>query len=230
MIGSQLPLPVQLRDTASFDTFVAGPNADVVTTLRQSAGSALLFGPSGSGRTHLLQAVCRARGGRYWPLATLRELGPEILEGGSGQAPLLCLDDVDAVADDRSWALALLRVLDTCRSEGRELLLSSTAPPDRLQLALPDLRTRMSALPAFGLRLLGDIDLLHLLQQRAAAKGLALPDDVARWLLNTQARGAGPLLSALERLDRAALSAKRRLTLPFVQSVLAPAAAHKAPD
>jgi len=230
VIGSQLPLAVQLRDTASFETYLDGPNAEVVAALRQAHGSALLFGPEGSGRTHLLQAVCRARSGRYWPLATLQEHGPDILEGGAGDAPLLCLDDVDVVGNDREWALALLRVLDSCRSEGREILLSTAAPPDRLQLALPDLRTRLSALPAFGLRLLGDGDVLELLHRRAAAKGLAMPDDVARWLLNTQARGAAPLLSALERLDRAALSAKRRLTLPFVQSVLVPATARRAPD
>ena len=227
MIGAQLPLAVQLRDAASFETYFAGPNADAVAMLRDTPGSALLFGPPGSGRTHLLQAVCRARSGRYWSLATVSELGPGVLLGH--QESLLCLDDVDVVGADREWALALLRLLDACRAEGRAVLLSATAPAERMQLALPDLRTRLTALPAFGLRALGDADLLQLLQQRATAKGLELPDDVARWLLNTQARGTGPLLEALEHLDRAALSAKRRLTLPFVQSVLAPAGAHKAP-
>ena len=227
MIGAQLPLAVQLRDTASFETFWPGPNRELVDSLRATPVSALLFGPSGSGRTHLLQAACRAHRGRYWPLSVLADSGPDVLDGHD--APLWCLDDIDAVLSDSRWTLALLRLLDRARSEHRAVLLAASAPPDRLTLDLPDLRTRLSALPAYGLRALTDEDRQELLQRRAQAKGLELGDDVVRWLLNTQPRGTGPLLDALDALDRAALSAKRRLTLPFVQSVLAPAGARKAP-
>jgi DnaA family protein len=228
VIGAQLTLAVQLKDTASFDTFFAGPNADIVAALRPLRGSALLFGPLDSGRTHLLQAVCRTGNGRYLPLSVFAEHGPAALEGLSA-VPLLCLDDIDSVCDDRDWALALLRLLDARRSAGLDQLLSASAAPERLAVAMPDLRTRLSACAVYGLRPLSDEDRVQLLRGRALARGLELPEDVARWLLRTRTRSTGALLAELDQLDRASLSAKRRLTLPFVQAVLGPAGEQTTP-
>lgn len=219
MIGAQLPLAVQLRDTASFDSYFTGPNADAVTALCEIRQPILLFGAQGSGRTHLLQACCRLHHGHYLPLSAVADYGADALDG-LADVPLLCLDDIDAVLMNREWALALLRLLDARRTARCITVVATLAPPERLDIALPDLRTRLSALNVQGLRPLDDMQRAQLLRTRAAARGLELSEEVSRWLINTQARGAAPLLDALDRLDRASLTAKRRLTLPFVQSVL----------
>lgn len=221
MIGRQLPLPVQLRDGVGFESFHAGPNAEALAAVRDSGTNVFLFGPPASGKTHLLQSLARERGAAYLPLRDLRALGPDAIQGHEAAATL-CADDVDAVTGDRDWCIALLRLHDALRARGGRTVYAAKARPERMELVLPDLRTRLSACAAFGLHALGDEDLRALLQQRARARGLELPEDAARWLLATQARDAGSLLGALDRLDRASLSAKRRLTLPFVQSVLAP--------
>lgn len=223
MIGQQLALAVQLRDTASFDSYWIGNNSETVAALRALSHPTLLYGPAQSGRTHLLQACCRAQQGRYLPLADLRESGTDVLDGFESVS-LLCLDDVDAVGNDRAWALRLLRLLDLRRSEGRITLLSALAPPEHLALALPDLRTRLAACVVLGLQAPDDAQRSALLKDRAQARGLSLPDEVVRWLLQTQARSTGALLTALEQLDRASLREKRRLTLPFAQSVLSASA------
>ncbi|MGH8482690.1 MAG: DnaA regulatory inactivator Hda, partial [Nevskiaceae bacterium] len=64
MKGLQLPLGVQLPDTASFETYCAGPNAETVAALRavlapDAPPVLLLYGPPGSGKSHLLQALTR---------------------------------------------------------------------------------------------------------------------------------------------------------------------------
>lgn len=221
MISPQLPLPVQLRETASFETFHAGPNAEAVKALEALTGPVLLFGPEASGRTHLLQAAARRHRAAYLPLADLRHYGPEALQGYEAHGPV-CVDDLEAVADDRDWCLTLLRLIDRWRTDGKAYVFAAEAPPERLRLALPDLRTRLAACSVIGLRPLQDEDRRELLQERSRARGLEMPPEVSRWLLHTHARDTASLLEALEQLDRAALSAKRRLTLPFVQSVLAP--------
>lgn len=219
MIGAQLPLAVHLRESASFDTYYAGPNAEAVLALNSLAVPVLLYGPRGSGRTHLLQATARQHRAAYLPLAELREHGPELLSG-LDSAAAVCLDDLDAVLPQRDWCLALLRLIDQLRTQRRGYAFAAAAPPERLEIALPDLRTRLGACSLFGLRPLDDEDRRQLLRERARARGLEMPDEVSRWLLNHHSRDTASLLAALERLDRAALSAKRRLTLPFVQSVL----------
>lgn len=219
MKGTQLALAVQLRDTASFANYWPGHNAEVVVALRELRHPTLLYGPAQCGRTHLLQAVCREQGGAYLPLREVLAYGPEALQGFE-QQPLLVLDDIDAIAHQRDWALALLRLIDRRRADGYSFLLSANAPPEHLSVALPDLRTRLTACVVLGLLPLDDDERAALLKSRAQARGLALPDEVTRWLLKTQSRTPGALVEALATLDAASLREKRRLTLPFAQAVL----------
>ena len=230
MIGEQLPLSVQLPDSASFDNFHEGPNAVVAAAVRHlSVGEGsptLLHGPRGCGKTHLLQASSREalahrRRAAYLPLSSFTAERPEVLAGFE-TFDLICLDDVDTALQDHRWAQALLRLLDAVRTHGGHCLLSAAGPPDRLAVAkLPDLRTRLSACASFALRALTDEDQAALLRARAQRLGMALPNETIRWMLTHLPRDTESLLRALARIDRAALAARRRPTLPFVQQVLA---------
>jgi len=224
--GLQLPLGVQLSDAASFESYHAGPNREIVEALRALAADGgppllFLFGPPASGKTHLLQALtraaARARSCAYLPLAQFGGDAADALEGFD-RADLVCVDDVDALPSD--GALALLRLLDQVRAHGGRCVCAAAAPPERLGIALPDLRTRLSAAAIYGLKPLGDADREQLLLDRARARGLDLPTDAARALLARLPRDAGSLVAAIERLDRDLLSAQRRLTLSFVQQWL----------
>jgi len=223
--GEQIPLSVQLRSAASFDTYHAGPNGAALDALRAlHRGGLYLYGPPGTGKTHLLQAAARTsqqRGQRvsYLPLRELIASGAEALDGLSDFA-LLCIDDLDAIEGDLDWNHALIRLLDRLRTEGSAWCLSAAAAPDRLATLLPDLRTRLAAVPLFGLRALSDEDRRLWLRAAAHQRGLELPDDAARWLIHHQPRDAGSLLAAIDVLDRASLRDKRRLTLMFVQKTL----------
>lgn len=228
MKGEQLALSVQLRSTASFDTYFAGPNEVAVAALRElhtlPASGVYLFGPDGVGKSHLLQATARQfqqQGLRvaYLPLASFVERPVELLDGAD-QMDLLALDDLDVVSADRDWAYALIRSFDTLRANQRRWLVAASSATDRLDCAVPDLRTRLDQSARFGLRALDDVDRTRWLRENALARGLELPDDAARWLINHLPRDAASLIAALDTLDRASLSAKRRLTLPFVQKTL----------
>lgn len=227
MKGEQLPLSVQLPQAPELDNFFVGPNADAVAAVRDLMGGApsgvLLFGAARSGKTHLLQAVARAAGPHalYLPLRTLSPAGVEAL-AGAGERDPVCIDDVETACTQEDWELSLLRLVDTLRARDARMLLSATTPPARLPLCLPDLRTRLAACAVIGIKPLRDADRRSLLKESAARRGLEMPDDVIRWLLNRYARDVGTLLAVLDELDRAALSAQRRLSLPFVQQTLRP--------
>lgn len=230
MIGQQLPLSVQLPDSASFDNFHEGPNAGAVAALRAlsigDGSSILLHGPRGCGKTHLLQASSREALAKrlraaYLPLTSFAAEQPDVLQGFE-RFDLVCLDDVDTALQDRAWAQAVLRLFDAVRTQGGHCLFSAALPPDRIAIAkLPDLRTRLSACASFPLRTLGEDELGELLHGRAQRLGLELPTETVRWMLSHLPRDADSLLRALAQIDSAALTARRRPTLPFVQQVLA---------
>jgi DnaA family protein len=228
-MAPQLPLGVQLRDDASFASFHVGPNAELLNCLQQVAvgeqGAVIyMHGPSGSGKTHLLQAVCRqasehgVRAG-YLPLAEFAADEYAALDGMQNLS-LLCLDDVQSISAVEDWALLLMRLCDAARQNTLTLLIAADAAPAALQAALPDLRTRLGWGVVFGLQPLADMDRLQALQLRARARGLELPREVGQFLLQRKARDLPALMAMLGQLDTASLAAQRRLTIPFVKTVL----------
>lgn len=225
----QLPLGIGLRDDATFETFHPGPNGDAVATLESLVAGdgewfVYLWGRQGTGRSHLLQAVC-ARAGRlgrragFLPLEQVRDFGAGLVEGWES-LELICIDDLHRVAGDRSWEEALFVLYNAVRERNGRLVVTSDGPPAGLETALPDLRSRMGAGPVFQLRLMDEPDALAALQLRARSRGLDLPEDVGRYMLRRCRRDMGSLHALLDELDRASLAAQRRLTVPFVRHVL----------
>jgi DnaA family protein len=225
----QLPLGVRLPDTAVFSTFYPGPNDRAVAYLQElgrgrADAGAWLWGSRGVGKTHLLQAVCRAAGEAgvpavYLPLAQLAEHGAAPFVGLGGQG-LVAVDDLDRAAGRDALERALFRLYNDLQEAGGKLLVASRAPPAELPIELADLRSRLGAGVVYQLRRLDDAECVEALRMRAAGRGLELPADTARFLMRRLPRDIGALCGWLDRLDRASLAAQRRLTVPFVRDVL----------
>lgn len=227
---SQLALPLQLADHAVFASFFAGGNETLVATLADMASGRTsnldghgcwIWGAAASGKTHLLQAVCEMAGDRssYVPLATLAAVDPQILDGLATRE-LICIDDVDTVAGQRGWEAALFGLCNQVQDAGANLIISATAAPRKSLFTLPDLESRFAKLPVFQVHALDDNECVSALQLRSEHRGLELPDETAQYLLKRSRRDMASLYDLLDTLDREALRAKRRLTIPFVRSVL----------
>jgi DnaA family protein len=224
----QLPLGVRLPDRALFASFLPAGNAQAVQHLQQLArgtpgGLTWLCGPTGSGKTHLLQAACAAAAERmrsgYVPLGEVAALGVGVLEG-LPQLQSLSLDDIDRVAGQREWERGLFGLLRELEDGGGRLILAARSPPALLSWALPDLGSRCAAGTVFQLRALADEEQHAALQLRARLRGLELPEETWQWLQRRFPRDMRTLYELLDTLDEAALAAQRRLTVPFIREVL----------
>lgn len=223
---TQLALPLKLDDHAVFETFYDDGNEAPVAALRElcragdGPGIWLSGGPA-TGKSHMLQAVCQCVDvpAAYLPLAEFGSAGPGVLEGMAA-FDFLCLDDVDRVAGDDAWERALFILYNDATAEGAVLVLSASAPARLCGFALPDLESRFTQLPAFRLQVLDDDGRKAALRLRAKHRGLELPDATVDYLLARQQRDMSSLYALLDRLDGEALAARRRLTVPFVKSVL----------
>ncbi len=223
---SQLALPLRLADHAVFASFLATGNETLLATLRDLAagrggGGCWLWGAASSGKTHLLQAVCDEAGDEsvYIPLSLFTEASPEILDGLANRA-LICIDDLHLVAGQADWEKALFVLYNQILAAEGRLIVAAKAAPRVAGFKLADLRSRLSQLPIFQVRPLGDAATQQALQLRASQRGLDLPDDTAQFLLSRNRRDMASLYSVLDKLDDEALRAQRRLTIPFVKAVL----------
>jgi DnaA family protein len=231
---SQLALPLQLADHAVFESFLESGNETLVASLKRLAAGdgdhgCWLWGARSSGKTHLLQAVCARAGDRavYVPMGMFAGAGVEMLDGLASR-DLICIDDIEQVLGDSAWEAALFALANELADHGGQLVISAAATPRESSIRLADLQSRLTRLPVFQLKLLSDPDRASALQLRSRHRGLDLPDDTAHYLLKRSRRDMASLYEILDRLDREALRAKRRLTIPFVREVLGAGASPEA--
>ncbi|HEX9139549.1 MAG TPA: DnaA regulatory inactivator Hda [Steroidobacteraceae bacterium] len=218
----QLALGVRLRAGAVFESFAPGPNTEVVAALRLRHSAPLwLWGAHGSGKTHLLQAVCASAGAAaaYFPLHRSFGLPPEALAGFERTA-LLCIDDVDAVAGDQGWEQALFRLFNEAAELRTRLIFAAKVAPRQAAWALKDWSSRAAACVVYQLRELDDEGRIEALRLRAAQRGLQLPYETSEYLLKRMPRDLPSLFEILDALDEASLVAQRRLTIPFIRDAL----------
>ncbi|MBE0404805.1 DnaA regulatory inactivator Hda [Halomonas citrativorans] len=229
-VPAQLPLGVGLRDDATFNNYYAsGANAPLVEHLTQqfqpnAEPFIYLWGAQGSGKSHLLQAACHAASDAdlralYLPLADLGHFPPLMLEDIE-RLDLVAIDDLEYVVGRKRWEEALFHAFNRLRDAGKQLVIASNTPPRQLEVVLPDLASRLTWGVTFHLHPLDDESRLAALRLRANVRGMQLPDDVGRYILHRGPRELGDLCKAIETLDQASLSAKRKLTIPFVKSAL----------
>ena len=228
LFSPQIPLRLEPLRDSSFENFVSGPNHAVVRALKdlsnEPGSNIFLSGGEGSGKTHLLNALCvetRAGQGRAFYLA-LKRLPKDAIASLQGleKLDLVCVDDLHVIAGDRTWEEALFHCFNRIREANGRLLVSSRERLSALELGLPDLASRL----AWGLRLqllpLEDNDKLAVINKHCEALGLTLPDDVQQYLLKHHDRSMVALIHTVENLQQAALTHKRRITIPLAREVL----------
>ena len=222
---AQLPLALTLEDHASFETFVAGSNAAAVEHVRSvavgDADTVWLWGAEGAGKSHLLQAACRAAtaAGRRGMYVSLPAAEPAIL-ADLEHVDVLAIDDVHTIAGALDWEAPLFVILNAFLSRDGALLLAAHAPATQCGFRMRDLESRGAGAVTYRLAPLADEERATALRRHAAARGLELDAAAAEFLLKRVARDMTALTRWLARLDRASLSAQRRLTIPFIREQL----------
>ncbi|MFK5912827.1 MAG: DnaA regulatory inactivator Hda [Woeseiaceae bacterium] len=220
----QLTLGIQLRDDATFENYFSGINQNVIHHLQeQNEPYVFLFGDKGTGKSHLLQAACHRVGEQGKPVVylPLSEEGvmPAMLEGLENMA-LIALDDIQIVVGNKDWEEALFNLYNKVRDKENRLLVSSSISLASLNIQLADLHSRFSWGPTFQLTALSDQEKKYALQQRAKNRGLELGDGVVAYLLKHSTRDMNSLFNLFEKLDKASMVEKRKITIPFIKDYL----------
>jgi DnaA family protein len=187
------------------------------------------WGPEGSGRSHLLNAMGNAAEelglehfalNPHEPISWVRLEEKISVLGASSTPSVITVDDVDRL--DERLVSSLFRVLNEIQaSKAIHIFMTGKAAPSSLQLR-EDLRTRLGWGLVYQTHLLGDDEKIEALQQAAQARGLVLSPDVLPWLLNRFYRDMPNLMALIDALDAYSLETKRAVTLPLVRELLQP--------
>ncbi|MBL0296071.1 MAG: DnaA regulatory inactivator Hda [Betaproteobacteria bacterium] len=215
----QIPLAIGPEPAPRFDNFLPGANAAALQHLRAlvlPAAPVYLWGPAGSGKTHLLRALAariQAEGqGVAWFDAA--DALPWTLPPG---AALACIDRCERLDTDAQHAAFSLFV--EAASQGVQMAAAGTLPPVDLPLR-DDLRTRLAWGHVFALQPLADPETRAVLRREADRRGILLSDEVMNHLLTRFERDLSHLMRLLDRLDRFALANARPVTVPLLRQML----------
>lgn len=183
-----------------------------------------LSGTQGSGKTHLLRAcvshsLALNHQAAYLPLDKVANFLSPALEGFE-QQELLCLDDVQCIAGNHEAEIALFHFFNRAKAAGTRMLFAANDSPSSLGIVLPDLVSRLEQSIRLNVAVLDDAGKRQVLLQRAQGRGLELDETVLDFLFTRVSRDLHTLSQLLERLDHASLAAQRRLTVPFIKTVL----------
>lgn len=212
----QLPLDLGHRTGHSRDDLVVADENEAALRLIDSwphwpAPVAVLSGPRGSGKTHLLEIFreetgARDAAGAFDAALALAEDGQPITWDGADRQPI-----------DQT---ALFHLINAVKSGGATLLLSGRQPPAGWNLTLPDLRSRLNAAAFVEITEPGDALLSAVVMKLFADRQVEIEPHVVQFIIRRMERSVGSALEIVDRLDKAALERRRPITRALAGEIL----------
>jgi len=226
----QIPLQFEFRANQTFANFFPGSNQEIIDHLQNCvAGTGeryiFLWAKAGQGKSHLLQACCREAQmqncSSFYFSFHPSELPDPAMLAGLDEIDIICFDNIEHIAGQQNWEQAFFHFYNQHREQGHKLILSADCPPGEIPIQLPDLKTRLNWGLTLKIQPLTDSDRIAALCFKADQMGFELSPQAGRFLLTHHDRDMASLWVLLDKLDRASLAAKRKLTVPFLKKILA---------
>ncbi len=216
----QIPLPIGSAVARTFENFVVGSNVATVEHLRAlepGAAPVYLWGPSGSGKSHLAQAVLQRHleSGIKGAVFGVHDAAPWAHDD---DWRFIVIDDCDRLDPDQQHCAfaAFARI-----TPGHTTIVATgRVPPVDLPLR-EDLRTRLGWGHVMTLQPLSEAEARAALRRDADRRGILLGDDVMAFLLTRFARDLKSLFELLDRIDEFSLAHKRGVTVALLRQMLA---------
>lgn len=194
--SGQIALPLDWSAGGANDgpLIVGTSNADAVRYLRHVATwpvrTAVLTGPRGSGRSLIGRLFARESGGRV-------------------------IDGHASVSEEE-----IFHAWNAAQASGTPLLIIAEAPPSEWAIALPDLASRLRAVPVLTIGEPDDCLARDLIDALFAQRGMAISPDVAAYVVPRMERSYAMIHRVVAALDAASLEKGRAISIRLTRETL----------
>jgi len=214
----QLPLDLAHPVAYSRDDLVLGPsNREALALVDRwpdwPAAVVVLAGPAGSGKTHLADIWREESGAAAFGADRLGQAAID----AAAQGPVL-IDDVDRGPVDET---GLFHLINAVRQQGTSLLLTARRFPAAWGVRLPDLASRLKAASMVEIHEPDDTLLAGVITKLFADRQVEVEPQVVQFLVRRIERSLSTAIAVVERLDRAALEQKVRISRSLASQIIA---------
>jgi chromosomal replication initiation ATPase DnaA len=237
MAPAQIPFDLGHRPALAREDFLVAPGNEVAVAWIDRwpdwpAGALAIFGPPGSGKTHLCQVWRQTSGAVEVDVAMLRRDEPPAYLGEAEGAITACVvEDVgDHLAAEPEVARRLLHLYNMMLERRGFLLLSDRDAPARWPCPLADLRSRLAAMQAVALGEPDDDLIKRVLKKHFDDRQLIADKGVLDYLVTRMERSFAAARKVVAAMDHAALVERRNISVALARAVLQKLEAAEAED
>ena len=196
----------------------------------------LIYGPTGSGKSHLLEAVVneyrrRLRRKRCAYLSSEKFTTEFIasLRGGSGlplfrrryrDLDILAIDDIQFFSSKRATLNEFLQTVDHLARAGKQVIVAADRPPIELEGIGTDLAARLTGGLTCPLQYPSFDGRVSIVERICQQRGFVLPLDVRELIAQHMTRDVRRILGAINRLYAVSVSLNEKVTMHLAQEVL----------
>ncbi len=229
-MSRQTLIPADAGGDIAFESFCESGNETLVRELVNLLSGIrprpilYLWGESGCGKTHLLNACCITAEKRSRPASYISLSGQD--NGELDQLipvaanTVVCLDDIGTIAGLDDVQVKALSLYESMIQNSATLIVSGSAPPGKINLGLKDLESRLACGGVYHIHPLDETGKQRALRRRALAKGFDLDEKVIAFIMSRCRRDTGSLFALLDKIDSASLRDQRKITIPFLKTLL----------
>ncbi len=215
--GRQLVLDLPHRQALGRDDFlVTGSNTAAVALIDHwpdwPAHAAMIIGPPGSGKSHLVEVWRqRSKAARVQAADIRVENAPDLLISAAA-----AIEDLAPPLPERG----LFHLLNLARQQESSVLLTAQTRPEHWKIALPDLLSRLKAIPALEILPPDDALLRGVLVKLFFDRQIAAAESTISFMLARMPRSLGAARLLVAEIDRRAMEERAEVTRPFVAKVM----------
>ncbi|MCW9035757.1 MAG: DnaA/Hda family protein [Alphaproteobacteria bacterium] len=217
-MSDQIPLNFEHRPSLSGQDFlVAACNADAVSWLDKwpewSGQGLVIYGEKSCGKTHLANVfMAKSKALLVSQKMLIETAAHDLVE--QGEAFVL------EAADQLETEEPLFHFYNAIREAGKTILITALSAPVRWSITLPDLRSRLNALPAVEIGVPDDYLREAVLFKLFSDRQLAVDRSIVLYLLARIERSFEAAQDVVTKIDAESLASKRNITIPLVRTVL----------